>query len=431
MPVQASLAVGGQGGAGGAGGPVTVTNGIGGTILTQGVAAFGIFAQSVGGGGGEGSLAGTVNGSLQSLGMGIGGNGGGGGDGGVVTVTTGDGANGSTITTTGKHGIAIFAQSVGGGGGLVRTMTTDETFDPSKIISNPQGRLADVHGFSLNIGGANGSSGAGGDVNVFASGPITTSGLDAHAILAQSIGAGGGMAVGGQFASLSENPPAEGAKGDGGIVKIELQPGAKISTSGAGAYGILAQSIGGGGGAVGDFSHAPDVYGTASKAFVTGGSGNGGAVSITANSASVHTTGSYAPAIFAQSVGGGGGLINFARTGGDDVQARGTAGGTGTGGPVNINLVNSQVVADGVGSAGILAQSDGTAKNPIVISIDRTSLVQGGLTDPKFQSVAPNERDVAAIRLLGGTANKILNDGIIRGDARVRRNRDPCQQLSE
>ena len=200
MPVQASLAVGGQGGAGGAGGPVTVTNGIGGTILTQGVAAFGIFAQSVGGGGGEGSLAGTVNGSLQSLGMGIGGNGGGGGDGGVVTVTTGDGANGSTITTTGKHGIAIFAQSVGGGGGLVRTMTTDETFDPSKIIINPQGRLADVHGFSLNLGGTNGSSGAGGNVNVFASGPITTSGLDAHAILAQSIGAGGGMAVGGQFA---------------------------------------------------------------------------------------------------------------------------------------------------------------------------------------------------------------------------------------
>ena len=140
-------------------------------------------------------------------------------------------------------------------------------------------------------------------------------------------------------------------------------------------------------------------------------------MSITANSASVHTTGSYAPAIFAQSVGGGGGLINFARVGDHDVQVRGTAGGSGTGGPVNINLVNSQIVADGVGSAGILAQSDGTATNPIVISIDRTSLVQGGLTDPKFQSVAPNERDVAAIRLLGGTKNKILNDGTIHGDA--------------
>ena len=229
---------------------------MGGTILTQGVAAFGIFAQSVGGGGGEGSLAGTVNGSLQSLGMGIGGNGGGGGDGGVVTVTTGDGANGSTITTTGKHGIAIFAQSVGGGGGLVRTMTTDETFDPSKIVINPQGRLADVHGFSLNLGGTNGSFGAGGNVNIFASGPITTSGLDAHAILAQSIGAGGGMAVGGQRLCPQEEESGT-RSGNGGTVKIELQPGAKISTSGPGAYGILAQSIGGSGGAGGDFSHAP------------------------------------------------------------------------------------------------------------------------------------------------------------------------------
>ncbi|MET0745371.1 MAG: hypothetical protein ABWY78_18515, partial [Microvirga sp.] len=186
-PVQASVGVGGQGGAGGTGGTVAVTNGTGGTIFTQGVAAFGIFAQSVGGGGGEGSLAGTVNGSLKSLGVGIGGNGGSGGDGGAVSITTGDHTTGSTVATTGKHGIALFAQSVGGGGGLVRTMTTDETFDPSKIIINPQGRLADIHGFSLTIGGRGGSFGAGGGVDVVVNGPVTTSGLDAHAILAQSI----------------------------------------------------------------------------------------------------------------------------------------------------------------------------------------------------------------------------------------------------
>ena len=168
-----------------------------------------------------------------------------------------------------------------------------------------------------------------------------------------------------------------GASGDGGTVKIELQPGAKISTSGPGAYGILAQSIGGSGGAGGDFSSVPDIYQLGTTSVLSPGSGNGGAVSITANSASVHTTGSYAPAIFAQSVGGGGGLINYHTNGGLDVQARGTAGGTGTGGPVNINLVNSQVVADGVGSAGILAQSDGTAKNPIIISIDPTSTGPG------------------------------------------------------
>ena len=105
-------------------------------------------------------------------------------------------------------------------------MTTDETFDPSKIVSNPQGRLADIHGFSLNIGGPNGSSGAGGDVNVFASGPITTSGLDAHAILAQSIGAGGGMAVGGQFASFT--PPGPGTlKAAAGSSRSNCSPAQK------------------------------------------------------------------------------------------------------------------------------------------------------------------------------------------------------------
>ncbi len=420
-PVQASVGVGGKGGAGGAGGPVTVTNGTGGRVLTQGVAAFGIFAQSVGGGGGEGSLAGTVNGSLKSLGVGIGGSGGGGGDGGVVTITTGDHTSGSTISTTGKHGIAIFAQSVGGGGGLVRTMTTDQTFDPSKIIINPQGRLADVHGLSLTIGGQDGSSGTGGGVNVLASGPVTTAGLNAHAILAQSIGGGGGMAVGGQVNLAPQGSGgAAGAGGDGGAVKVQLQPGAQISTRGAGAYGILAQSIGGGGGAAGDFS-APDRYQLGTVNAVKGSSGNGGVVSIAANAASVHTTGSYAPAIFAQSIGGGGGLINYkmpANGGGlQDVQSRGTAGGNGSGGPVNITLVNSRIVADGVGSAGILAQSDGTASSPIAVSVDRASLVQGGLTDPKIQPRNAQARDVAAIRLLGGTTNKITNAGTIRGDA--------------
>ena len=63
--------------------------------------------------------------------------------------------------------------------------------------------------------------------------------------------------------------------------------------------------------------HAPDHYAPVTRGYVTGGPGNGGVVSVTANSASVHTTGSYAPAIFAQSIGGGGGLINFSHANGD------------------------------------------------------------------------------------------------------------------
>src|SRR5215204_1584532 len=101
------------------------------------------------------------------------------------------------------------------------------------------------------------------------------------------------MAVGGQNnLARGGSGGAGGAIGDGGVVKVQLQPGAQISTRGAGAYGILAQSIGGGGGAAGDFS-APGRYQLGTANAVKASSGNGGAVSIDANTASVHTAGTY------------------------------------------------------------------------------------------------------------------------------------------
>ncbi|WP_429228489.1 hypothetical protein [Inquilinus ginsengisoli] len=411
-PIQTAIGVGGAGGGGGKGGSVTVVNQAGGHILTQGVAAFGILAHSIGGGGGEGSLAGTVSGSLKSLSVGVGGNGGTGGDGGTVGVTT-DGA----ITTTGKHGIAIFAQSVGGGGGLVRTMTTDQTFDPSKIVINPQGRLADVHGLTLTLGGRNGIAGDGGDVAVTTGGPITTSGLDAHAILAQSIGGGGGMAVGGQVILRGGPGGPGGATGDGGNVDVDLETGTAILTAGKGAYGIIAQSIGGGGGFAGDPSSV-HLYQTGTAPAVTSNAGNGGQISIGANLARIQTTGDYAPAIFAQSIGGGGGLVNYNNANGsqDKIQARGTAGGAGSGGDIAISLTGSLVSAAGAGSPGIFAQSDGDGSSPgqIQISIDGKSSVQGGQTDAAFPGGQdPTQRDVAGIRLMGGAENEIDNAGTI------------------
>jgi hypothetical protein len=335
-PAQTAISVGGVGGGAGTGGTVTVVNTNGGTILTQGVAAFGIFAHSVGGGGGEGAAAGAISGSLQSLSVGVGGNGGIGGNGGAVNVATGDG--GSSITTTGKHGIAIIAQSVGGGGGLARTMTTDQTFDPSKIIVNPQGRTGDLHGLGLTLGGQGGIAGHGGPVQVIVSGPITTSGLDAHGILAQSIGGGGGLVVGGRV-NLPQGGVVTtgGATGDGGSVTIRLQPGATIRTGGDGAFGVLAQSIGGGGGLAGDLS-AVNRYEAGTVFAVKANAGNGGTVGVVADNARILTTGNFAPAIFAQSIGGGGGLVNYNVVGGSatNVQARGTSGGEGAGGAVAV-----------------------------------------------------------------------------------------------
>ncbi|WP_159993685.1 autotransporter outer membrane beta-barrel domain-containing protein [Roseomonas sp. 18066] len=410
-PVQSAIGVGGNAGGGGNGGGVNVVNGAGGSIVTQGVAAFGIFAQSVGGGGGEAALAGTVSGSLRSLSVGIGGSGGVGGDGGAVSVTT---EGGSSLVTGGKHGIGILAQSIGGGGGLVRTMTTDQTFDPAKIADNPQGRIGDVHGLVLDFGGRNGIAGQGGTVLVTTNAPLTTSGLNAHGILAQSVGGGGGLLVGGR----ATIPPggtggSGGAQGDGGNVTIRLQAGTVLRTSGDGAFGVLAQSIGGGGGAAGDFS-AVNRYQLRTSDAVKASTGNGGAVSVSLGQAQVTTTGSFAPALFAQSIGGGGGLMNISTTDATvtNVQARGTAGGSGAGGAVTIALTGSQVGAYGLGSAGILAQSDGSSAGPISISLDPASTVLGGLpSSPTGQ--APGEQDAAAVRLLGGTGNRIDNAGTI------------------
>ena len=108
--------LGGAGGAGGAGNTVSVTNQ--GTITTWGDAAHGIFAQSVGGGGGVGGASSITksspgSGNSISLNAVIGGGAGVGGNGSNVMVwQEGD------ITTYGEGAYGIFAQSVGGGGGM-------------------------------------------------------------------------------------------------------------------------------------------------------------------------------------------------------------------------------------------------------------------------------------------------------------------------
>ena len=427
LAVQSSVAVGGKAGGGGSGGPVSVTND--GSIETQGVAAFGIYAQSVGGGGGNGALAGVVSGSLKSLSVSVGSNGGGAGDGGDVIVKSGTDTPQASITTLGKHSVGILAQSIGGGGGTVTTMTTDETFDPSKIVNNPQGRVADIHGLSLNFGGQNGSSGNGGSVQVYSIGNLTTSGLDSHGILAQSIGGGGGFVVGGQINGVASNIPAGGAGGNGGEVLVVASQG-NLTTAGDGAYGIIAQSMGGGGGFAGDPS-APKSYDYISDQ-VTPNSGNGGSVTVVVGGgATVRTSGSYAPAIFAQSIGGGGGVVGFHLT--DTLSPspwleRGSADGGGSGGSVLVEVRNSHVLATGIGSAGIVAQSDGDAGGQISIVVGAGSSVVGGTTDTTVPSDLRWSTDAAAVRLLGGNNNIITNQGTISDAGPIRNSGEPKRE---
>src|SRR5215472_15794375 len=106
--------IGGTGGSGNSSGNVTVTNAQGASIVTTGSQAYGIFAQSLGGGGGNGSsvISLDVAGGTSSVlvGLNVGGAGGTGGSAGKVTVT-----NAGTIQTSGDGAHGIYAQSIGGG----------------------------------------------------------------------------------------------------------------------------------------------------------------------------------------------------------------------------------------------------------------------------------------------------------------------------
>jgi hypothetical protein len=113
---------------------------------------------------------------------------------------------------------------------------------------------------AVSIGGKGGAGGYGGSVTVNNTGLIETYGDESHGILAQSIGGGGG-AGGGSLAgtvtlfadnTINLTVAIGGGGGDGnhgGNVLINNH--GEIYTWGGGAFGIFAQSIGGGGGSGG------------------------------------------------------------------------------------------------------------------------------------------------------------------------------------
>ncbi len=322
----------GGGGSTGPSGPVTVN--VGGTIDTAGPASFGIFAQSVAGHGGAAANSGGLIAFSAS--------GGSAGDGAPVAVTSS-----ADIRTRGEQSIAIAAESIGGGGG----------------------HAGDSFGFVV-TGGGHAIGGKGGHVEIHNTGTLTTAGSDASALHAQSIGGGGGnggvsigfFALGGASANggdadavvvtnrgqIVAGAAAAPQAGDGPL------PTVKLCGDGC-SRGIFAQSVGGGGGSAGTgfgwFSLGTD--GSA------GGGGRGGAVSVD-NQGSIRTELGKSPAIFAQSLGGGGG-VGFGSGAIGVILAAAVGGKGGTGGDAGPVTVTSTAALDtrGTESPGIHAQSVG------------------------------------------------------------------------
>ncbi|WP_258130227.1 autotransporter outer membrane beta-barrel domain-containing protein [Achromobacter anxifer] len=351
-----TLAVGGRAGGGGSGGDITAfLNGNGGNSFnTQGYGAMGLVLQSVGGGGGT-----AGSGSPRASGqMSLGGLGGAGQTGGNITVTGGSWAS---ILTQGDSAYGMVMQSISGGGGIAMAGSSTSAANPGSLQ------------FGMTAGNVSGGGGNGGAINVTTGLDLSTHGARAIGVIAQSIGDGGGIATTGAASGVGSiglgSRRASGDVSNGGSVTLDLS--SSVTTYGAGAHGIVAQSIGGGGGIVGDVAQPiqlnPAGFATPSIAFY---GGDGGAVSVKYDG-SLLTNGDQAYGIIAQSVGGGGGLA-----GGPQGGFAGSVGYGGVAGPVSVTQ-SGTLKASGSGSVGIFAQSDG-GDDAQAVNVAVNGSVQGG-----------------------------------------------------
>jgi len=430
-----TMSIGGTGGAAGTGEAVSVTND--GGITTAGSASYGILAQSIGGGGGAGGF--TTSSPVWSLR--VGGSGGGGGDAGTVQVDLGDWSH---IATTGDAAMGVLAQSIGGGGGAV-----NHKHDPT---GNPQ--------LNIRIGGAEGVSGDGGPVTVqttVAGGSLTTQTAESPGIFAQSIGAGGGISQGGLDNATGAVSVAGSGKsaGNGDDVKVSYTGSIKTAQSVTSvslddaAHAVFAQSVGGGGGYGGSVVMGPTTrFGTGLPISTdTTASGDGGSVNVDLSGA-IDTIGGSSVGIFAQSVGGGGGVAGAADSRDEMGAYLGNGGGTGSGGAVSITFgadqagsklttsgagahgifaqsvggpgtatttdtqvnvtVDGVVAVSGAGAHGVFAQSAGAGKGAIEITVNEDASVQGG-----GNASVVDAEDGAGIFVLGGTTATLTNYGTI------------------
>ncbi len=347
-----SGSVGGTGGAGGDAGTVNVTSGADSAIVTHGDQSAAIIAQSIGGKGGKGELTVTVAAGPGAGAGALGTIGGKGGDGAKVTIDTA-----GTITTLGNDSIAVLASSVGGEGG-----------EGGLTITGAGSTTASIAGSVARAGGAGGNAG---EVSVVNAATISTKGNQSSAIAAVSAGGQGGK--GGTAGDMNVAAMAGGSvsvAGEGGAggnaAKTDVRNTGEIITAGDGSAGILAQSTGGVGG---DGGKAMALsLGTGGSLSVSiggkgGAGGNGSSVHVE-NQGTITTNGNGSAAIIAESIGGKGGNGEGNGTGGLTSTASLTVAGGhdgGAGGRADaVSVVNKgDLLTTGHNASGISAISQG------------------------------------------------------------------------
>ena len=414
----ASFALGGAGDGGGFGRNVLLDSST--SVVTHGNDSHGVFAQSLGGGGGSGGFAITGGISRNDVSAAIGGSGEGGGAGGLVTLNN----TATVIDTSGNHAYGVVAQSIGGGGG-----------DGGFAIA---GGISDSPSARFGLGGSGEGGGASSAVRLTTSSDVITRGNDSHGVFAQSVGGGGGSGgfaiaggVGTDNAQLNASIGGSGAGGGNASTVDLFNSGATIATLGARSYGLVAQSIGGGGGD-GGFSIAGSIGKGPAANFSLGGSGGGGrdGGDVTLNSSSrVATVGEESHAIFAQSVGGGGGSGGFSVAGsvsGDTGSFNASVGGGGAGGGNagsvrlgNVAAIDGVLTTEGDRAYGILAQSVGGGGGDGGFSVaagiskgDGAKFSLGGAGDTGGNSDLVSVRSASTIVTHGADAHGIFAQSV-------------------
>ncbi|MEM5371831.1 hypothetical protein V4C53_38230 [Paraburkholderia azotifigens] len=419
--VSAKIAIGGAGGAAGDGGQVSVTNA--GQVTTQGDQSHGLIAQSVGGGGGLAGYTGSKPSSGFALAVQLGGDGGVNGNGGgyssdivgvvvenfdIAATTLGT----AVVTTSGDDAVGLVAQNIGGGGGVMSVMHADTAPSGGAVSKSSQADQQTQVAFALAASKVPSSPGCGTDYRVATCGnageayvtsdTISTMGRNAHGVVAQSIGGGGGWLVGGSLSGNNFFANTATSVGNGGLVQVNIN--GATTTTGDGAIGVIAQSIGGGGLLGGDIaaastSPAPRPAPFQAAATPSFFQGNGGEVDVNVvKGGSINTSGTYAHGVYAQSVGGGGGFV-VSNLGWLD----GSAGGIGFAGPINIE-VDGSVTTKGVGAIGIYANSAGSTASPTPNPVSIT--VTGSVTSNQSDAIVINSN---------ASGNTVTNSGTIWG----------------
>jgi hypothetical protein len=429
-----SLSFGGSGGSGEIGGHVTVVND--GLIDTSGAGAHGILAQSVGGGGGNGALAASLNAAFgapsRSPVLAVGGVGGDGGDGGRVDVT-----NTGTIIVRGDESHGVLAQSIGGGGGNA-SLAFGVTGEPTSLLLSNAIALA-----VGNTGG--GSGGAGGEVNITNSGDIYALGDRSQAMLAQSINGGGGN-VGVNFNGLVgfetipvigpgsnpnvTQPTVQMATGsvsaaDMNAGRVTVSNNGRIFSSGDHSTAGLVQAIGGGGGnaelivSLSSNLNLPDSDAQSANLWSqvsalravnfdlslggVDGVRNGGATVRSENIGEISAVGLNSHGALVQAIGDGGGRLladvsapTGSMLGQVSLALGGVRGQAGFGGDIHYRQLGAlmsdgdlasagivQSIGGGGGQAGVFLTGDGTAQGQLIISLgaDAAASADAGAID--------------------------------------------------